>query len=54
MDITTYSEQRMNLKFVLARKVNRYVNYQVGGGWEVIYKGPLNFDKNYINVTIID
>jgi len=40
-------------KIMLVRRVNGNVNHQLGGGWEVIYKGPLTFDPNYIDVTII-
>jgi len=39
-------------KIMLIRRVNGNVYGQGGGGWEVIYKGPLNLNKNnVINIT---
>lgn len=36
---------------MLIRRVSGNVFNQGGGGWEVIYKGPLNIDKTNIIVT---
>lgn len=35
-------------KVMLIRRVNGNVFGQGGGGWEVIYKGPLNLNKNNV------
>jgi len=38
-------------KVIVVRRVTGGVNKQGGGGWEVLYKGPLRFDKAKITVT---
>ena len=38
-------------KIMLIRRVTGNVYGQGGGGWEIIYKGPLNLNKANVTIT---
>jgi len=38
-------------KIIIIRRVTGNVYGQGGGGWEILYKGPLNFNRNDVIIT---
>ncbi len=51
LDITTTGTNFDPNKIMLIRRVTGNIFGQGGGGWEIIYKGPLNLDQTQVIIT---
>jgi len=54
IDILTTDPNFDYTKIMLIRRATGNVYNQGGGGWEIIYKGPLSINKTDIYITPLD